>query len=150
MTIREASLEDLDNLLKLFVESIKATCSSDYNPAQIQAWTASVNDRKKWELKIQQQYFILAVLSSEIVGFASLREDDYLDMMYISHSYQGAGIAKKLLSHIIKMSKGSTISTHASLTARPFFERQGFHMIKENRFKLRGVEMSNYFMTLNN
>lgn len=36
--------------------------------------------------------------------------------------------------------------THASITARLFFEKRGFQIVKEQTVKRNGVEMMNYVM----
>ena len=38
------------------------------------------------------------------------------------------------------------LTTHASRTARPFFEAHGFVVVREQRPVLRGVELVNYAM----
>ncbi len=43
----------------------------------------------------------------------------------------------------------TSLLTEASITARPFFERQGFVMLQEQMVKRRGVEMINYHMIKN-
>ena len=36
--------------------------------------------------------------------------------------------------------------TQASITARPFFERQGFRVVKRNSIKRAGVKLTNFTM----
>ena len=36
--------------------------------------------------------------------------------------------------------------THASITARPFFERRGWHVVKEQQVERRGVLLTNFVM----
>ena len=148
ITIREALAEDLDAILNLFVESIEATCSVDYSPAQIKAWTASVQDRSKWFDRLTKQYFVVAEALGYLLGFASMENDNYVDLMYVNHKFQGQGVAKGLLHHLLECTTESKITTHASITAKPFFERNGFKVVKENRFELRGVEIVNFEMQL--
>lgn len=38
------------------------------------------------------------------------------------------------------------ITTHASITARPFFEKRGYKIISENEVKRRGVALANFIM----
>ena len=40
----------------------------------------------------------------------------------------------------------TNITTDASITARPFFERRGFQLVKENGIERDGVELINYAM----
>ena len=148
MTIRKAVSEDLDAILNLFVESIKVTCYADYTQAQITAWTASTQDRSKWLDRIMKQHFVVAEASGCLLGFASMEKNNYVDLMYVNPKFQGQGIAKSLLHRLLECTTAPQISTHASITAKPFFERNGFKVIKEKRFELRGVEMTNFEMRL--
>ena len=38
------------------------------------------------------------------------------------------------------------VTTHASITARPFFEKRGYHVVKEQQVERRGVVLINYVM----
>lgn len=38
------------------------------------------------------------------------------------------------------------IDTEASITAKPFFERQGYIVVKEQTVEIRGVKLTNYKM----
>lgn len=150
MTIRKAVVEDLDDILNLFVESIEATCSTDYTSAQITAWTASAQDRKKWLNRVKNQYFLVAEINHKLVGFASLENNNYIDLMYVHSELQGKGIAKALLTRLVDNIETGSITTNASITARPFFEKNGFTFLEKNSFKLHGVEIVNFKMILNN
>lgn len=45
-----------------------------------------------------------------------------------------------------KLSASERFRTHASITARLFFEKRGFQVVKEQTVKRNGVEMMNYVM----
>ena len=38
------------------------------------------------------------------------------------------------------------VFTEASVTARPFFERRGFRVVRERRVARRGVQLTNFAM----
>jgi putative acetyltransferase len=40
------------------------------------------------------------------------------------------------------------IYAEVSITAKPFFERQGFKMITEQQVRLRGVTLTNFLMEM--
>ncbi|HXL58878.1 MAG TPA: hypothetical protein VN958_21595, partial [Chitinophagaceae bacterium] len=73
MQIRKATPEDINELRKLYYETITTINSKDYNEEQIKAW-ASTADRTGSLLKrIQEQYFFVAENDDKkITGFASL------------------------------------------------------------------------------
>ena len=150
--IRRANASDLDDLLTLFANTIRFINSRDYNPPQIEAWLSSIHNRDRWLDKIKNQYFLLFQEEGLVLGFASLDQGRYIDLLYVHHKRQGEGIAglllKELETEALKYpGQPLVLSTHASLTALPFFQRQGFVLEHENEVDLRGVVLKNYRMT---
>ncbi|MGL6194154.1 MAG: GNAT family N-acetyltransferase [Thermoguttaceae bacterium] len=133
--IRRATLDDVPALKTLYQETITTICAER---------TDSLAKR------IESQYFIVAVSESdEITGFASFEEPDYLDMMYVHKDYQFQGIGKSLLTTIMEKASetGATrITSDVSITAKPFFDRHGFHMVKKQTVRIGYVELTNYIM----
>ncbi len=39
-----------------------------------------------------------------------------------------------------------SITTHASITARPFFEKRGYRPVKEQQVERKGILLTNYVM----
>ena len=60
-----------------------------------------------------------------IVGFADLGPDGYLDRLYVHRDWQGRGWPPPSATP-----PPAARITHASITARPFFERRGWHVVK--------------------
>ena len=54
---------------------------------------------------------------------------------------QGRGVASALCDAL-----PAARITHASITARPFFERRGWHVVKEQQVERRGVLLTNFVM----
>ncbi|MEO0330540.1 MAG: GNAT family N-acetyltransferase [Bacteroidota bacterium] len=147
--IRQATANDLPEILNLFAETIQQIAKRDYNTAQIEVWASSVQNQTGWEKAINDQYFLVATLENIIVGFGSLDESGYLDFLYVHKDYQREGIAKTIYQVLEEeaIRKGHTrITTDASKTAKGFFIHQGFEVIKENLKLVKGVEITNYRM----
>lgn len=149
MMIRSATIGDLKAIQQLFVETIQYTCCNDYSPAQIDVWTASVQQVEKWEHKINTQYFIVLEIGAEIAGFGSLEGEDYIDLLYVHKNYLRKGVASKIFDALQKKAQeyeDKVLSSDVSKTARAFFERKGFVVKRENIVELKGVQLSNYRM----
>lgn len=149
LEIRRAQLSDLEELQSLFVETIRKTCSRDYSPEQITAWTSSIKNLDRWKRLILQQYSIVAIIDTKIVGMAALDEADYLDFLYVHFEFQRQGIAKALFDEmkLESLRQGFyKLTSDVSITARPFFDAQGFQIVKENRNQINGVELINFRM----
>lgn len=68
-----------------------------------------------------------------VVGFSDIDAVGYIDMLYVTARHHRRGIAAALLSHLETLANAAQLSclwTNASLTARPFFERHGFHVVE--------------------
>ncbi|MEM8525299.1 MAG: GNAT family N-acetyltransferase [Bacteroidota bacterium] len=150
--IRKATLEDLVAILDLFRNTIRHTCQNDYTEVQIAVWISGIENQARWKRAIEEQFFIVAEQKNEIVGFASLENGNYIDFLYVHYNHQRKGIASLLLDAIQAEAEwqGKTIFwSHVSKTARPFFERKGFEVIRENYKMVEGVEIMNYCMKKN-
>ena len=42
------------------------------------------------------------------------------------------------------------LTTHASITARPFFEKRGYHAVKEQQVEREGIFLTNFVMVKKN
>lgn len=147
--LRKATTTDLQDLKTLFVGTIRQVCSSHYTPEQIKVWTASVENEKRWSDMISDQYVLVAEQEKKIVGFATLHQGNYLDFFYVHKDHQGQGIAKKLYQAIEAeaLRQGySQISSDISKTARPFFEKQGFQVVRKQNIVRKQVKLTNFKM----
>lgn len=149
LAIHRAALPDLPEILDLFETAIKQSCSNDYTPAQIEAWVTSRQIPGRWQTKVENQHFLLARSGQELVGFTSLEDDNYVDVMYVHPNYKGKGVATELLHQLESLAyeRGvSKLKSDVSITARPFFEKMGFKVIRKNDNEVRGEVLVNFRM----
>jgi len=148
--LREARQEDLPELQELFVETIMFTCKGDYNFKQRKIWSVSVNNLEKWLVSIKEEYFLVAVLDQIIVGFCSLKDANYLNLLYVHKDYTRKGVANLLFKAIKQKSLefgANTLTADVSITAQPFFISKGFRVIRENKNLIEGKVIVNYHMS---
>ncbi len=149
ITISRAKIADLENILNLFVNSINSVCAKDYSMEQREAWTASAKNTKRWKNKLKTQYFLVARKQGLIIGFASLENDEYIDLLFVHSEFQGWGIATLLFEKLQKQAVKKHVkqlTANVSLTARPFFEKMDFKVLEEQHKPIRGVNLINYRM----
>lgn len=149
MHIRIATTADIDEIAELYKNTITAINSKDYNKAQIDAWVATYGNKEGWIRRIEEQHFYLATIDEKIVGFASIDNSGYLDLLYVHKDYQRQGIATKLLKTLEKTAKemGFTeITVQSSTTANPFLLSHGFIQTGERNKKINGVPFTNSMM----
>ncbi len=150
LKLRTAEFNDLNALKRLFVETIRNTCSEDYTPEQIDVWASSSEKKDRWEKLIEEQIVIVAILESKLVGFGSIKDFNYIDFLYSSHMHQGMGIASKILNELEDFARTHNtleLSSDVSITAQDFFKAKGFKSIHKNLNHVKGQVLINYHMT---
>lgn len=147
MEIREYRTEDQAEILSLFYETVHTVNARDYNEKQLDAWAPKDNDYKHLKSALRNNLTLLAIEDGKITGFADIDENGYLDHLFVHKDYQRRGIASALCSRIEEGFK--RIETHASITARPFFEKRGYVVVKTQDVKIRGEILRNYVMEKN-
>ncbi len=146
---RSATPTDLPVLHTLYVDTIQNTCKNDYTQEQIAVWVSNIENTVRWQQAVASQYFLVAEIGHKIVGFGSLTEAGYVDFMYVHKDHQRQGIANVLLNSLEQEARrlGCTyLTSDVSKTARPFFEKKGFVVVKKNRKVMKGLEIVNFRM----
>ncbi len=150
-TTRAATLSDIAELNQLYQETILAVNLKDYPIEEAEDWASCGNNLKRWEELINNLYFIVAEdKEKQIVGFASIRPDGYLHAMFIHKDYQRQGVASLLYKQIEEFATSNNfpqITSEVSITAKGFFEKQGFKVDEEQRRKANKLYLTNYKMS---
>lgn len=152
MNIRNFKDEDIELVLKLFYDTVHSVNSKDYDNEQLKAWAPKELDRLKWIESLNKNYSIVVEENTQIIGFGDIDSTGYLDRLYVHKNYQGKKVASNLINELENyiFSKGiKSIITDASITAKPFFEKKGYKVIKEQQVELRGQLFTNFKMCKN-
>ena len=145
--IRKFTDEDVDVIIDIFQQSVRRTASKDYDPGQIAAWSQVDTDR--WRTRQSNRPTWIALVKGVPAGFTDLESDGHLDMMFVHPDFAGQGVATSLLRQVEQHAKKLSLSrifTEASITAKPFFEKNGFTVIAEQVVEIRGAKLRNYRM----
>ena len=143
--IREYAPEDCREMAQLFYETVHTTNAKDYTRQQLDAWATGQVDLEQWDRSFQEHISLVAVENGRIVGFGDLDPTGYLDRLYVHPTWQRRGIATALCDRLEQAAPG-TVTTHASITARPFFEGRGYVVIRRQQVERRGVLLTNFVM----
>ncbi len=147
--IRKGNISDISKLQELFVDTVSSVCKADYSTEQIAAWVLGIENKDRWQDVLTSQFVLVAQNDKYILGFCTLDKGNYIDLFYVHKDHQQQGIAKKLYTDIEKEAKRQgqiKLTSNVSKTARPFFEKMGFKVLKEQYVNLKGVELTNYHM----
>lgn len=145
MQLRRYKQSDCRELAELFYNTVHTVNAADYNNEQLNAWATGHVDLEAWNKSLLEHYSIVAVDNGIIVGFGDIDQTGYLDRLYVHADYQGRGIATAICNKL-EQSVSGKIVTHASVTAKPFFEKRGYKVIKEQSVERQGVFLTNFVM----
>jgi putative acetyltransferase len=131
-------------------DTVAVICKNDYDELQREIWGSSIHHEQRGLDIVNNQYLLVAHYQEKVVGFCSLENGNYIDLMYVHKDYQRQGIAQKLYSEIENQATklGQTeLTSDVSITALPFFEKAGFRILSDQIVVKNGTEFRNFKMT---
>src|SRR5262249_14849834 len=103
-----------------------------------------------WQARFKSSKAIVAELDGKVVGFGNLENDGAtIGMLYVHKDHQGQRVGSDILDKLERrLLKDHLTRAHveSSITARPFFEKKGYAVVRENRKMLNGFEFLNFIM----
>lgn len=145
MKLRYYQSGDCKALADLFYQTVHSVNAADYTEEQLNAWASGAVDLNQWDQSFFSHCTLVAEQDGLIVGFGDMAPDGYLDRLYVHKDYQREGVASAICEALEKTVTG-TVTTHASITAKPFFEHRGYRVTLEQQVIRRGVALTNYVM----
>lgn len=148
--IRRMKLEDVISVTRLHRNTIRKINSQDYPKHVIKIWSG--RNTVSWlreNFTTEQRY--VAVFKEQIVGFINVSKDGKtLEALYVHHNYIGRGVGSALMKkaeQIIQKSGAKKMIVTSSLTARTFYEKHGFKIVKPVTDLIRGVKIKGWKMS---
>lgn len=136
-------------LRELFAQSIEELTSEDYTEDQRLAWVTKAEDAQAFADRLQQAVTIVVEVESEVLGFASLKDNTILDMLYVHPYAAGQGVGTALADALERLAAArgaKEITVDASDTAQPFFEERGYVAGSRNLLPVEDQWLSNTTM----
>jgi len=134
MQIRKAIHTDLPKLKTLFIKTLENVNVKDYSPTQIKKWIKIGQSNKRWEdISKQHEFFICESNTDELLGFTSINDKGFIHSFFVSAKYQNEGVGSFLMHYLYKKANEKNLSTleaEVSITAKSFFEKFSFKVIK--------------------
>ncbi len=145
MLIRAYHSSDCKELAELFYRTVHTVNAKDYTKEQLDAWATGQVELEKWDQSLQAHFSLVAVDDGIIVGFGDIDRTGYLDRLFVHAEHQRQGIATAICDRLEGAVRGNIV-THASITARPFFEKRGYQVTKEQQVERQGLLLTNFVM----
>lgn len=150
MVLRRYRTSDCKRMAKLFYETVHSVNAADYTEEQLDAWATGNVDLAAWDKSFLEHFTIVAEEPGDdgkkIVGFGDIDSTGYLDRLYVQKDYQRRGIASAICDELENAVDAARITTHASITARPFFLKRGYCVVREHQVERGGILLTNYVM----
>lgn len=149
MLIRKYTTDDLNEIIKLFYDTVHTINAKDYCKEQLDAWASKNIDYKVWNETLSENYSLLAIIDNNIVGFGDISSIGYLDHLYIHKEFQNKGIATLICNELekhINTLKIKYITSCVSITAKPFFEKRKFYVLRKQYIKRNNIIIENFVM----
>ncbi|ENO8976109.1 GNAT family N-acetyltransferase [Vibrio parahaemolyticus] len=149
LSIRRYRADDAPTLWTLFYHTVREVNCRDYQTDQVKAWAPDDFEPQTWQARMDTITPFIAEIEGEIVGYSDLQPDGFIDHFFCHHQHQRTGVGRALMAHIFSQAESLALPylySEVSITARPFFERMGFKVIKHQEVEVRGQHLTNYVM----
>lgn len=149
MKIILATQSDIPYLKQLFIETVTSVNLKDYTLDQVNDWASCGIDIKKWEKRFFFFTHYKCMIENEITGFIAYNNEGFINSLFVSKNHQRKGVGQTLLNHLLiiaHQNQWKTLKVEVSITARPFFIKNGFIVIKQQLAKADKLHLKNFVM----
>ncbi|CCE06156.1 putative acetyltransferase [Bradyrhizobium sp. STM 3843] len=140
---------DTPMLAAIFAASIQELTGDDYSEEQQEAWASVADDEAAFGKKLASELTLIATVQGSPVGFAALKGNDKIDMLYVHPSVAGQGVGALLCDALEKLAGGrgtKSMSVDASDSALEFFRKRGYVAQQRNSVTINGEWLANTTM----
>ena len=119
----------------IFRASIEEIASEDYSATQCEVWAARADDAATFGQSLAGMLTLVATVDGGIVGFASLKGADHVEMIYVDPEFSRQGVARTLLDALETIARGrgaAKLTAEVSDTAKPLFDSRNFVSVRRN------------------
>ena len=151
LIIRQAVPADFPALRALFRDTVLRVNCRDYTREEVEDWAACAERvTPEAEPMRDQQVLVAETAAGLMEGFASVSAAGHLHMLFVHNAFQRRGVGTALYARAEALARqgGARVMTaEVSRTAKPFFERQGFRVDREQTRQARRLWLVNYAMS---
>jgi putative acetyltransferase len=140
---------DIMPLRELFAASIEELTQDDYTEDQRVAWASTALDADVFAKRLSSNLTLVVQIADEHLGFATLKDNSVLDMLYVHphHARVGVGTALADAMEKIATARGAAaITVEASDAAVEFFQERGYVATSRNLVEIDDEWLSNTSM----
>lgn len=149
MAVRDYERDDLRAIVAVFQRSVREIARRDYSRAQVAVWAPEPADFGAWEKRLATGAVFVSRREDKLAGFARIDATGEVDLLYVDPHFQRQGVATELLGSLVAWAEQNSVArlaANVSITARPFFERAGFRLLRSQTVERNGVTLDNFRM----
>ncbi|MGB9368105.1 MAG: GNAT family N-acetyltransferase [Xanthobacteraceae bacterium] len=147
--LRPFLLEDTPLLAEIFRASIEELAAEDCSEGQQEAWASAADDEEEFARRLGDQLTLIATMNGSPVGFASLANNETIDLLYVHPAAAGQGAGTMLVDALEKLAAArgaKRLTADVSDTAQDFFKKRGFTATQRNTVQRGGEWLANTTM----
>ena len=141
---------DAQRCAGIFRDAIEFSAADDYDADQRAAWAGRADDEAAFGAKLAGQLTIVATLDGFVVGFASLKGAEDLDMLYVDPAAGRQGVGAALVDALTRLARArgaKRLTAQASDLSKPLFDRLGFSAERRSLVQLDDQWLAHTTMT---
>lgn len=149
MKIRLAKDKDCAAIARLHRQTIRNINSKDYTEDIIHTWS-SITNAERFHSSANKCKRWVAIQNNKIIGFCDHSLGGEFWGLYVHKDYIGKGIG----SHLLKVAEDSLkkqgtkiVTLKATITAKEFYKKQGYKIIKKDLHPIKDKKLSIFIMT---
>ena len=122
----------------------------DYHPDLIARWAPDDKDMDAWSERLSGKNPFVAMVDGKIAGMAEIEPSGFIDYFYVHPRFQGRGVGKALMRAVLEEAVAQGVKrvfANVSVTARTFFEAQGFEVTEARSNVILGHPAPNFAMS---
>ncbi len=147
--LRPALPQDTAVLAAIFVASIQDLAIEDYSDSQVAAWAGRADDVEAFAARLAGRLTLVATLEHSPVGFASMRDNNHIEMLFVHPAAARQGVGTMLCDALERLAAARGVermTVDASDTALPLFQRRGYSAQRRNTVEVAGEWLGNTSM----
>jgi len=149
MEIRLAQDKDYAAIARLHKATIRHINSRDYPEDIIEVWSGRTNAKRFRSSAFKVKRWV-AIEGEKVIGFCDHDFKCDLGGLYIHKDFQGKGVGGKLMKKAeasMKKLGCKIITIMSTITAKSFYQKMGFKIIKKGFHQIKDKKVEVFFMS---
>lgn len=126
MLIQQVVAADLESVTRLVAAVAKTDILPHFNQQGQQEFSERVLPDLHTVFDGDNFLAIKAIADGKLLGFAALRDGNYLTHLFVANEARGTGLGRELLQHLLATTTANEIRLRSSVNAVGFYQHNGF------------------------